>query len=326
MKSVLVTGGAGYIGSKIVSDLIKNKFQVIIIDNLSTGSRYLINKGARFYKYDISNSKKINKIIMKFKVDSVIHCAASTNVNESEKNPRKYYINNVKKNEIFLSSLKNTSVKNIVYSSTCAVYGKVKKKVNEKSRLKPLNYYGKTKVLAEKLIIKYSERYNLNYAILRFFNVGGSDLKNNIGSFQNNNQILKNFSKVVIQKKFEVQIFGKNYNTLDGTCIRDFIHLSDLSRIHLLILNKINTNKASYILNCGYGRGFSILKIARIFEKIIKKKLLKKYLPRRKGDIPYMVADNQKLKKVLNFKKKFDIHDIVKSSLKWELKINKLNK
>ncbi len=323
MNRILVTGGAGYIGSKIVTDLVNKNFETYIIDNLSTGYKNLINRKAKFYKIDISDTNNIKKIIKKHNIKSVIHCAASTNVNESEIKPKKYFINNVYKTEIFLKSLKNTSVKNIVYSSTCAVYGKVKKKVGEKSKLNPENNYGKTKVEAEKLTIKYSKIYNLNYAILRFFNVGGSDLKNKIGCFKNNNQLLKNFSEAIIKKKNEVKIFGNNYNTIDGTCVRDFIHISDLSKIHLLILKDISKNNRSHTLNCGYGKGFSILNIKNIFEKIIKKKLVIKYEPRRKGDIPYMVADNSKLKRIINFKQSYSMYDIVKSSLKWEQKINR---
>ena len=197
MKKILITGGAGYIGSQIVTDLINKNYDVIVIDNLSTGFKSLVNKKAKFYKYDISDKKNISKIIKKFNVESVIHCAASTNVKESELNPKKYFNNNVKKTEVFLNSLAHSSVKNIIYSSTCAVYGKIKNNVSENSRLKPDNNYGKTKVLAEKLIIKYSKKYNLNYAILRFFNVGGSDVKNKIGCVSNNNQLIKNFCEAI---------------------------------------------------------------------------------------------------------------------------------
>ena len=322
MKKILVTGGAGYIGSKIVTDLINKNLEVFVIDNLSTGFKYLINKKAKFYNCDIADKVRIKKIITKCNIDSVIHCAASTNVKESETNSRKYLINNVKKTEIFLNSIKQTSVKNIIYSSTCAVYGKVKKKVNEKSKLKPENYYGKTKVLAEKLVIQYSKKNRLNYAILRFFNVGGSDIKNKIGCVKNNNQLLKNFSEEIKKKTYKIKIFGNNYNTPDGTCIRDFIHISDLSKIHLLILKKISKKNKSYILNCGYGKGYSILSIIKIFEKIIKKKLKIDLQPKRQGDIPFMVADNSKLKKILQFKKSYDMYSIINSSLKWELNIN----
>ncbi len=325
MKKVLITGGAGYIGSKIVTDLINKKLKVYVIDNLSTGYKYLINKKSRFYKYDIADKIKIQKIIKKFDIDSVIHCAAYTNVKESETKPKKYFLNNVNKTETFLNSLENTSVRNIIYSSTCAVYGKIKKKVNEKSKLKPDNYYGKTKVLAEKLIIRYSKKNNLNYAILRFFNVGGSDLKNRIGCVKNNNQLLKNFSEEIKKKTYKLKIFGNNYKTIDGTCVRDFIHVSDLSKIHFLILKKISKNNKSYILNCGYGKGYSILNIKDMFEKIINKKLDAYIKPRRKGDIPYMVADNSRLKNILKFRNNYDMYDIVSSSLKWELNINNKN-
>lgn len=325
MNKILVTGGAGYIGSKIVTDLIKKKFDVYVVDNLSTGFKSLVNKKAKFFRLDISEQVKIKKIIKKFNIVSVIHCAASINVKESESNPKKYFRNNVEKTEIFLKSLINTKVKNIIYSSTCAVYGKVKKNVNENSKLKPDNNYGKSKVLAEKMIIKYAKILNLNYTILRFFNVGGSDIKNKIGCIKNNNQLLKNFCEEIKKKTYQVKIFGSNYNTKDGTCVRDFIHISDLSLIHLLVLKKMNIENKSFILNCGYGKGYSILNIINIFQKIINKKLNLIYQPRRKGDIPYMVADNSKLKKIFKFKNNFSMKDIVDSSLKWELNLNKKN-
>ena len=195
---------------------------------------------------------------------------------------------------------------------------KCKKKVNENTKLKPVNFYGITKLKAEKLVIKYSKINNFNYAILRYFNVAGSDIRNKIGIYKNNGQLIKNIASSLTSGNKIVNIFGNNYKTKDGTCIRDFIHVSDISQIHILALKQIQKNKSNLLLNCGYGRGYSILNIINRFEKIYKIKFQKNFLPKRDGDIVNMVCDNRKLKRILKFKSLFDINDIIKSSVFWE--------
>ena len=253
MSSILVTGGAGYIGSKIVHDLIKQNKKVVVIDNLSTGFKKLVNKKSTFYKIDFS-TKLLKQILKNHKIKTIIHCAASTNVIEANKNKKKYHLNNVLKTKKLLQNIKDQKIDNFIYSSTCAVYGNVKKKVNENTSLKPVNFYGITKLKAEKLVKKYSKVNNFNYAILRYFNVAGADNKNKIGIYKNNGQLIKNIASSIISEKKIVNIFGNNYQTKDGTCIRDFIHVSDISQIHLLALKKINISNSNLILNCGYGK------------------------------------------------------------------------
>ena len=317
MSSILVTGGAGYIGSKIVHDLIKQNKKVVVIDNLSTGFRQLINKKSTFYKIDFS-SKLLKQIIKKNNIKTIIHCAASTNVIEANKNKKKYHLNNVLKTKKLLQNIKDQKIDNFIYSSTCAVYGNVKKRVDENTSLKPVNFYGITKLKAEKLVKKYSKVYNFKYAILRYFNVAGADNKNKIGIYKNNGQLIKNIASSLISEKKIVNIFGNKHQTKDGTCIRDFIHLSDISQIHLLALKKINISNSNLILNCGYGKDYSILNIINRFEKIYKIRFIKNFLPKRDGDIVKMTCDNKKLKKKLSFKGKFNINDIIKSSVVWE--------
>ena len=317
MSSILVTGGAGYIGSKIVHDLIKQNKKVVVIDNLSTGFRQLINKKSTFYKIDFS-SKLLKQIIKKNNIKTIIHCAASTNVIEANKNKKKYHLNNVLKTKKLLQNIKDQKIDNFIYSSTCAVYGNVKKRVDENTSLKPVNFYGITKLKAEKLVKKYSKVYNFKYAILRYFNVAGADNKNKIGIYKNNGQLIKNIASSLISEKKIVNIFGNKHQTKDGTCIRDFIHLSDISQIHLLALKKINISNSNLILNCGYGKDYSILNIINRFEKIYKIRFIKNILPKRDGDIVKMTCDNKKLKKKLSFKGKFNINDIIKSSVVWE--------
>ena len=200
-KSILVTGGAGYIGSKIVADLIKKKYTVYIIDNLSTGHKSLVNKKALFYNFNIGNKKKLNDFFSKTKISSIIHCAASLNIAESEKKPKKYFINNYINTKKLLEVSINHNLKNFIFSSTAAVYGNTNGFVNEKTLTKPINIYGETKLKCEQIIKRYSKNNKFNYGILRYFNVAGSDMKNKIGSISKNNQLIKNIALSIVQKK-----------------------------------------------------------------------------------------------------------------------------
>jgi UDP-glucose 4-epimerase len=325
MKKVIVTGGAGYIGSKIVSDLIKEKYRVHIIDNLSTGHKFLINKKAFFLKSNINNKKRLNNYIKKHKITSVIHCAASLDVNESEKKPHKYYVNNFLNTKKLLEVCVENNIKNFIFSSTCAVYGNVTGIVNETVKPKPVSVYGNTKLQCEKIIQIFAKKYKFNYGILRYFNVAGSNMKNKIGCINKNNQLIKNISLSIASNKNEVSIFGKNYKTRDGTCIRDYIHLDDISKIHCKLLRIISQKNKSYLLNCGYGVGYSVLEIINNFEKILKIKLKKFFLPKRKGDVVEIVSSTQKMKKFLkiNFNRKYKLKKIILSSVAWEKYLNK---
>ncbi len=323
MNRVLVTGGAGYIGSKIVSDLINKGYKVFIIDNLSTGYKLLINKKAKFFNENICYKNKVKKIISNNQIDTIIHCAASIDVLEGEKNKKKYYNNNVRNTEILLKSIEGTKVKNFIFSSTCAVYGGRKKIVSETSDLQPQNFYGKTKYKSENLIKRYSKKYNFNYVLLRYFNVAGSDLKNKIGCINKTNSLFKNLSINVNKKKFEIDIYGNDYETVDGTCIRDFIHVSDISKLHLLSLKKLINTRKSEIYNCGYGKGYSVYQVVKKFEKLINHKIKINFLSRRSGDIEQLYSDNNKIKKSLNFKvPRNNLENIIKSSIEWEKIIN----
>lgn len=323
MSSILITGGAGYIGSKISYDLTDRGFKICIVDNLSTGHKKLINPKAKFFKCNISNQKKIKQIIQKYKIDTIIHCAASLDVEESMRKKKKYYLNNVIRTRKLLRA-SNGLIKNFIFSSTCAVYDTSKKYiVDEKTKTKPKSYYGKTKLIAEKYIKLWSKKNNSNYAILRYFNVAGSDEKLRCGCINNNNQLIKTLSSNVTKKKFSINLYGNNYNTKDGTCIRDYIHVSDLSKFHILTLGYLIKKKKSVLFNCGYGRGYSVLDIIKAFEKKIKRKILINSCPRRKGDLDkiYCNASYTKKKLSINFKFK-SISDIVSSTLLWEKKIH----
>tara|TARA_X000000368_G_C22963388_1_gene682032 strand:+ start:55 stop:1026 length:972 start_codon:yes stop_codon:yes gene_type:complete len=318
-KNILITGGAGYIGSHISEVLVKNKKKIFIVDNLSTGYRKLINKKAKFFKVNISNKKKIRSIIINHKIDSVIHLAASLIIGMGEKYPKLYYKNNVLGTKSLISACIGTKVKNFIFSSTAAVYKDGLYRVTEKSKVKPKSVYGKTKLKAEKLIINHCKINKINYGILRYFNIVGSSPSGKIGLINRSDHLFKNFSIQTYKKNPIFKIYGTNYDTKDGTCIRDFIHVSDIAEIHGKVLEKINKINKSKILNCGYGKGISVKQVAKEFKKYANKNLKILEMPKRKGDLAKIIALNKNLNKFIRWKAKFNsLKIMVKSSLKWE--------
>jgi UDP-glucose 4-epimerase len=324
MKKILITGGAGYIGSKIVADLIKQKYKVYVVDNLSTGYKMLINKKAIFLKSNIGNKKKINNFLKENKISSIIHCAASLDISESQKRPEKYFINNYVNTKKLLDVCVANGLKNFIFSSTAAVYGNVSGKISELKKTRPVSVYGKTKLLCEKTITSYSKKFHFNYGILRYFNVAGSDMINKIGCINHNNQLFKNLSISITNGNNSAYIYGNDYNTKDGTCVRDYIHLEDLSKVHCKLLKIIMKNNRSYVLNCGYGRGYSVMEVIRNYEKIYKLKLKKIFLPRRKREVVKIFSNTNKIDRVLKLQlnKKNKLRQIIKSSVLWEKFLN----
>jgi UDP-glucose 4-epimerase len=319
--NILITGGAGYIGSHITEQLIDKKYDVVILDNLKTGHKKLINQKANFIKGNINNKKLINNIIKQHNIQTIIHLAAYLNVSEAEKNKLKYYNNNVKGTEALLSACKNSNVKNFIFSSSCSIYGNVKGSVNERVKPNPQGYYAYTKYKGEELIKQYAKKFKYKYGILRYFNVAGASRLGKIGQIERNGQLIKNIAIQSLKKKPIINIFGDNYPTKDGTCIRDYIHVSDLADIHIKGLGYLENNKKSFILNCGYGKGYSVLEIVNIFKKI-KKNLTIKYQKRRPGDIAQVYSNTKKLNRLLKWKPKYNnMNKIIKSAISWEKKL-----
>ena len=323
VKNILITGGAGYIGAHTAEILIKNNKKVFIVDDLSTGYKKLILKKTKFYKASILNKKKLKNIIVKNNIDSIIHLAAVLSVGESEKKPKKYNKINIEGTKKLLESIKNTKVKNLIFSSTCAVYKDGFTNVTEKTMLSPTSVYGATKLKCEKIIKIFCKKNKLNYGILRYFNVAGASISGKIGQINKGDQLFKNLSVEVLKKKPIFKIYGTKYKTKDGTCIRDYIHVSDISDIHYKVLLKINNYNTSIVLNCGYGRGVTVNDTIKTFSKYANKNLKIVKFPNRKGDMVKVISNNSKLKKFIKWKPKFNnLNKIVKSCIIWERKIN----
>ena len=328
VKNILITGGAGYIGSHVTEILLKKYKKVFLIDNLSTGHRKLINKKAKFFKLDVHSKDKVKKIIKKNQIDSIIHLAANLIISEGQKKPKKYYRNNVLGTKKLLEACENTTIKNFIFSSTAAIYKEGQYQVSEQSIIKPKSVYGKTKIKAEKLIKNFAKKNKINYGILRYFNIAGSSPSGKIGLInKNSDHLFKNFSTEIIKKKPKLKIYGIDYKTKDGSCIRDFIHVSDIAELHYLVLEKINKLNISKILNCGYNKGTSVLEVAKEFERQSFKKISIIHTKRRKNDLIKIIASNNKLKKFVKWKPKFNsLSKIVKSCIAWEKKIKKNEK
>ena len=322
VNNILVTGGAGYIGSHVVEHLLKFNSNIFIYDNLITGYKRLINKKAKFILGDIKNFRHLKKTIKDNKINSIIHLAALLNINEAEKSKNKYYKNNIQGTLNIIKACAENSVKNIIFSSSCSIYGNIKGSVSENKKPNPQSYYAFTKYKGEEIIKKYSKKFNFNYGILRYFNVAGASQSGKIGEIEKSHgHLIKNLAIQSTKSKPKIYIYGNDYKTKDGTCIRDYIHVSDLSEIHFKSLQYLCSKRKSFTLNCGYGKGYSVKEIVNKFKKI-KKNLIIKYVDRRSGDVAQVYSNTTKIKKILKWRPKFNnINKILKSAIKWEKKI-----
>lgn len=311
---VLVTGGAGYIGSFVVKRLIDLNYEVVVIDNLSNGHKSAVSEKASFYICNIGNSKILNKIFEKHRFDAVMHFAGFIEMAESVANPLKYFKNNVANGITLLSVIKKHKVKNIIFSSSAGIYGaSAKIPITEDSEKKPANPYGISKHIFEQVL----KNSMLNFISLRYFNAAGAGF--GLGEDHNpESHVIPSLLKSILQKK-KFKIFGSDYPTNDGTCIRDYIHILDLVDAHVLALDALLKNKKPAVnqaFNVGTGKGNSILEIIRAIEENIGKKVDYEFAARRKGDVPMLVASYEKINNILGWKPKHDINDIIKSA--WE--------
>ncbi len=317
---VLVTGGAGYIGSHTVKLLVENGFEVVVYDNLANGHRDAVIN-ARFVEGDILDGNRLDEILTAESFDAVVHFAAFIEVGESVKNPLKFYENNVAGTINLLNLLKKHKVKNFVFSSTAAVYGNPEKvPIKEDSPLNPINPYGNTKLTIEKVLKDMSDAGEIDFIALRYFNASGADKSGLIGESHNpETHLIPLVLKTAKGERECIKIFGTDYSTPDGTCVRDYIHVNDLANAHILALDYLLEGGKSDVFNCGYGMGYSVKEIIDTVKKITGVDFKVEKAPRREGDPPILVADNKKIKSVLNWNPEYnDIEYIIKTAWDWE--------
>ena len=317
---VLVTGGAGYIGSHVVKQLGEAGHDIIVYDNLSTGYEWAVTYGELIVG-DLANSEKLDQVFTEHKFEAVLHFAANIVVPESVSNPLKYYRNNTRNTLNLLSVMEKHQTPYMVFSSTAAVYGMPDEKVlTEDMPLAPINPYGASKMMSEQMIRDLSAASNLNHVILRYFNVAGADLQSRLGqATPEATHLIKVACECVNGARDGMKIFGTDYDTRDGTCIRDYIHVDDLAKAHVMALDYMAAGGESQILNCGYGRGFTVKEVIDVVKEKSGVEFPAEEVGRRAGDPDALMADNSKIKAVLEWQPDYDdLGVIVQSALDWE--------
>lgn len=318
--SVLVLGGAGYIGSHTVYELIERGEDVIVADNLQTGHIEAVHPKAGFYKGDIRDKNFLDEIFKKEKINAVIHFAANSLVGESMTDPLKYYDNNLYGTMVLLKSMVENGIDKIVFSSTAAVYGEPENiPILETDRTEPTNTYGETKLSMEKMFKWVSRAHNLRYVSLRYFNACGAHVSGKIGEAHNpESHLIPLILQVPNGQRKEVSIFGDDYPTKDGTCIRDYIHVTDLAQAHILAVDYLRKGNSSDIFNLGNGVGFTVKEVIETARKVTGHPVPAVISQRRAGDPAQLIASSKKAKAVLGWKPQYaDIEEIIATAWKW---------
>ncbi|HIH15629.1 MAG TPA: UDP-glucose 4-epimerase GalE [Nanoarchaeota archaeon] len=320
MKTILVTGGAGYIGSIAVRRLLEEKYNVIVLDNLSRGHKESLPQEVKLVKISISDEQKVLDFLGKNKIDAVIHFAAYAYVGESVTDPNLYYNNNLVKGLIFLECLKKKNIKNIIFSSSCATYGLPKEiPIQEDAIQFPINPYGFTKYLFEQALKFYEATSGIKFVALRYFNAAGAAY--GIGEdHRPETHIIPNALQVALGKKDHFDLFGTDYETSDGTCIRDYVHVLDLIEAHILALKHLENGGESKFYNLAIGKGYSNKEILKTCEEVTGKKILVIERERRMGDPPILYASAEKIKEELGWEPKYELKDMVQSAWDWHKK------
>ena len=319
---ILVTGGAGYIGAHVVKLLSRAGFETVVYDNLSRGHREMVSAG-EFVRGELSDKNQLLEVMRDRKIDSVIHFAASSLVGESEEDPHRYYQNNIMNGINLLGAMLEAGVGKIVFSSSAAVYGDpVEVPIREDHPTRPTNVYGDTKLIIEGILGKYSAAYGMDSVSLRYFNAAGADPDAEIGEDHTpETHLIPIVLDCALGRRKEVTIFGTNYATPDGTCIRDYIHVNDLADAHIRALAHIDRNKGPFSYNLGNGAGFSVRKVIESTERVTGTKIMVREGAKRKGDPAQLVASSEKIMKDFGWKPAFpELDTIIETAWKWHRK------
>lgn len=321
---ILLSGGAGYIGSHVLLSILEQGHKVVVIDDLSTGNKNLIPEKIELIHCNINNEEKIGKVLQQQKFDVLLHFAGFIKVEESVQNPKKYFMNNTENAIKLFETCYKHNLNNIIFSSTAAAYGNPinNSSIQENSELKPLNPYGESKVKTENYLIQNKHKYNS--IILRYFNVAGADPNLRSGLISDKpTHLIKILSEVAVGKRDKISIYGNDYSTSDGTAVRDYIHVSDLADIHLKAASYLLMNKTSDIFNCGYGKGYSVLEVINAANKLYNNSINFNFDKRRPGDSEKLVSNVDKLHQHIDWMPKYNNLDlIIQTAVNWEKKIN----
>ena len=319
---VLVVGGAGYIGSHMVKDLLDTGHDVVTLDDLSTGHRELV-VGGEFIEGGLGDAVLLDKLFSIHRISAVMHFAAFSLVGESVEQPLKYYRNNMAATAELLVSMIRHNVKRFIFSSTAAVYGEpVELPITENHPCNPTNPYGESKIAVERMLKNCDSAYGLKYISLRYFNAAGADKSGKIGErHPNETHLIPLVLEVATGRRENIKIFGTNYPTPDGTCIRDYIHVNDLTGAHLLALNSLLSGKDSAVYNLGNNKGYSVREVIELARKVTGKSIPAIEVDKRPGDPAVLIASSEKIKKKLGWKPKYqDLETIIKTAWKWHQK------
>lgn len=319
---ILVAGGAGYIGSHTVKELIKEGFEVVVFDNFSTGKKELL-VGGELFEGDLMHKESIKKALGSKNIEAVLHFASLIQVGESYADPRKYYTHNLITSLNLLDVMLEAGVKYFVFSSSAAVYGEpLQNPIPESHPLNPFNPYGQTKFFVERVIQDYERAYGLKFISLRYFNAAGADPEGHLGELHDpETHLIPNILLFLLGKKKKFEIFGKDFPTKDGTAVRDYIHVTDLAKAHVLSLRKLLKSPQSEFINLGTNKGYSVLEIINKTEEITGEKVLYTESPRREGDVPVLLASREKAEKILGWKLYHsNIETIIETAWNWHRK------